>query len=144
VNRDSGGSAALPPPPVTPTAALSCPASNDGKVTVGNGAGDTNSGPGAILGFQYAYYVERSGERARSYLAADAEYLSPAEVLQKAIDDEIPVGTTHCVRISATAQDAYDVDLTEHRADGTTIVYPQTVLTVDRDGKKLLFAVRQR
>ncbi|WP_406236607.1 hypothetical protein [Nocardia sp. NBC_01009] len=143
VNRDSGGGSAAPPP-VTPTAALSCPASKDGKVTVGNGAGDTNSGAGAILGFQYAYYVERSGERARSYLAPDAEYLSPAEILQKAINEEIPVGTTHCVRIAETAPDTYDVDLTEHRANGTTIVYPQTVSTVDRDGKKLIFAVRER
>ncbi|MEV6428835.1 hypothetical protein [Nocardia sp. NPDC051463] len=142
VNRDNGGGSAAPP--VTPTGALNCQASKDGKVTVGNGAGDTNSGPGAILGFQYAYFVERSGERARSYLAPDAEYLSPAEVLQKAINEEIPVGTTHCVRIAETAPDTYDVDLTALRVDGTTIVYPQTVITVDREGRKLILAVQKR
>ncbi|MEV6059898.1 hypothetical protein AB0L62_07820 [Nocardia asteroides] len=35
------------------------------------GPGDTTSGPGAILGFKYAYYVHRSAEQARRLLTAD-------------------------------------------------------------------------
>ncbi|MEU8897033.1 hypothetical protein [Nocardia sp. NPDC048505] len=148
LNRDPGGDddgkvTAAPPPPLT-TAALSCPASTDGKVTVGNGAGNTSSGPGAILGFQYAFYVERSGEKVRSFVAPDAENISTADIIQKAINEQIPVGTTHCVRITEVQPDAFDVDLTEHRPDGSTRVYPQTIITANRDGKILWFAIKER
>ncbi len=147
VSRGGGGedeqTAAVPPPPRT-TAALSCPASRDGKVTVGNGPGDTTRGAEAILGFQYAFYVERSGEKVRRFAAPDAENISSADVIQKAITEQIPPGTTHCLRITELATDTYDVDLTEHRTDGTTTVYRQTVITAERDGKTLVFAIRER
>ncbi|WP_327112960.1 hypothetical protein OHB12_30170 [Nocardia sp. NBC_01730] len=142
VSRDNGDTTATPDVGGT-TAALSCPSSKDGKVTVGNGPGDTASGAGAILGFQNAFYVARNGERARSFVAPDADF-STAAVLQQAIDEHIPVGTTHCVRITESGQDTFDVDLTEHRPDGTTIVYPQRVTTVDRGGRKLVFVIRER
>ncbi|PFX02429.1 hypothetical protein [Nocardia farcinica] len=137
---DGTGRAAGP----TTTAALSCPATKDGKVAVGNGQGSTASGPDAILGFQYAFYVERSGERVRRFVAPDAENISTAAIIQQAIDEQIPVGTTHCLRITEVAADTFEVDLTEHRPDGTTTVYPQTVTTVNRDGKTLVFAIRER
>ncbi|WP_454194077.1 hypothetical protein [Nocardia sp. Marseille-Q1738] len=142
VSRDNGDSSAAPSA-VGTTAALSCPSRKDGTVTIGNGPGDTESGAGAILGFQNAFYVARNGELARSFVAADADF-STAAVLQQAIDEQIPVGTTHCVRITETGQDTFDVDLTEHRPDGTTIVYPQRVTTVDRDGRKLVFVIAKR
>ncbi|WP_228538921.1 hypothetical protein [Nocardia sp. XZ_19_385] len=147
LNRNPGGAddgkvTAAPPP--TTTAALSCPASTDGKVTVGNGAGNTTSGPGAILGFQYAFYVERSGEKVRGFVAPDAENISTADIIQKAINEQIPFGTTHCLRITEVHPDAFDVDLTEHRPDGTTTVYRQTVITANRDGKILWFAIKER
>ncbi|MEU4342542.1 hypothetical protein AB0H00_14950 [Nocardia sp. NPDC023852] len=142
VSRDNGDTSAAPDVGGT-TAALSCPSSKDGTVTVGNGPGDTASGAGAILGFQNAFYVARNGERARSFVASDADF-STATVLQKAIDEQIPVGTTHCVRITQLGQDTFDVDLTEHRPNGTTIVYQQSVTTVDRDGRKLVFVIRER
>ncbi|CAM4235641.1 hypothetical protein NONI108955_15830 [Nocardia ninae] len=143
VSRNTGGDTAAPPAATT-TAALSCPATKDGKVTVGNGSGDATSGPEAILGFQYSFYVERSGERARSFVAPDAENVSPADVIQKGINEEVPVGTTHCVRITEVATDTFDVDLTEHHPDGKTRVYPQTVTTVLRDGKVQIYAIRER
>ncbi|WP_433661881.1 hypothetical protein ACQPW1_06785 [Nocardia sp. CA-128927] len=143
VSKNNGGDNPAPPG-VSPSAALSCPATKDGKVTVGNGAGDTTTGPGAILGFQYAFYVERSGERARRFVAPDAENVSTAEIIQKGINEQVPVGTTHCVRITELATDTFDVDLTEHRPDGTTFVYPQTVTMVSRDGKMLVYAIKER
>ncbi|WP_330232837.1 hypothetical protein OHA40_10375 [Nocardia sp. NBC_00508] len=143
VSRDNGDSSAAPSVGGT-TAALSCPSNKDGKVTVGNGSGDAGSGPGAILGFQYAFYVERSGERARRFVAADAENVSTAEVIQQGIDEQVPVGTTHCLRITELATDTFDVDLTEHRPDGTTTVYKQTITTASRDGKTLVYAIRER
>ncbi|MGY4101357.1 hypothetical protein ACW2Q0_17660 [Nocardia sp. R16R-3T] len=145
VRRDGNGSPQVAPPaPPSTSAALSCPASKDGKVTRGNGQGDTASGAGAILGFQYEFYVDRSGERARRFVAPDAENVSTAEVIQRAINEQIPVGTTHCLRIAEAAADTFEVDLTEHRPDGTTNVYRQTIITVVRDGKTVIFAIRER
>ncbi|WP_433680765.1 hypothetical protein [Nocardia sp. CA-119907] len=145
VSRDDDGSPkAVPPAPPSTSAALSCPASKDGKVTRGNGQGDTSSGAGAILGFQYEFYVGRNGEHARKYVAPDAENVSTAEIIQQAINEQIPVGTTHCLRIAEVAAETFEVDLTEHRPDGTTNVYRQTVTTVIRDGKTVIFAIKER
>ncbi|MEV0360352.1 hypothetical protein AB0H71_30280 [Nocardia sp. NPDC050697] len=130
--------------PVPSTAALSCPASEDGTVTVGNGTGTTEDGAGAILGFQYAFYVERNGERARRYVDPDAANISSAQVIQSAIDEQIPVGTTHCLRVTELATDTFEVDLTEHRPDGVTTVYQQTVATVVKDGKHLVHSIENR
>ncbi|MFG1794055.1 hypothetical protein [Nocardia sp. NPDC049149] len=140
-SNNTGDSAA--PPPVS-TRAGSCPASKDGNVTVGNGPGDTASGAGAILGFQYAFYVERSGERARKFVADDTINVSPAANIQEAINAEIPVGTKHCLRIAETASGTYEVDLQEFKPDGTERLYPQTITTVVRDGKYLLYSIDTR
>ncbi|WP_239003970.1 hypothetical protein [Nocardia panacis] len=145
VTRSGGGTeTTAAAPPTGAKATLSCPAGRDGKLTVGNGAGDTASGPGAILGFQYGFYVTRSGVQARRFVAADNLNVSTAEIIQKAIDEQIPVGTTHCVRIAETAPRTFDVDLTERRPDGSTSVYQQTVLTVNRDGKELVYSIKNR
>ncbi|MGN2641456.1 hypothetical protein ACTD5D_35900 [Nocardia takedensis] len=130
--------------PIETTAALSCPASRDGKVTVGNGPGGTTRGADAILGFQYAFYVDRNGERVRGFVAPDAANISTADVIQSAISEQIPPGTTHCLRITEVAVDTFEVDLTEHRPDGTTTVYRQTVTTVEREGRILIFAIDGR
>lgn len=140
----TGGDERTAAPAAPSTAALSCPATSDGNVTVGNSDGGTGSGTEAILGFQYAFYVERDGDRARTFVASDAENVSTAEVIQQAIDEQIPVGTTHCLRITELATDTFEVDLTEHRPDGTTTVYRQTVTTVERDGKHLVHAIDER
>lgn len=137
---EPGDATAAPPPPSTTAAALSCPASREGNVVVGNGKGGTDNGPDAILGFQYAFYVDRSGERVRQFVAPDGRFSSAADI-QKAIDESIPQGTTHCLRITETAPDTYDVALTQHNPDGLTTVYPQIVTTVTRDGQTLLTAV---
>lgn len=144
VTRNSGAEETTAAPPVRTTAALSCPPSRDGKVTVGNGKGDTSSGAGAILGFQYGFYVDRSGEQARRFVAPDADNVSPAETIQQAINEQIPPGTTHCLRITEVGPEKYDVDLTEHRPDATTQVYRQTVITANRDGRELIYSIKNR
>ncbi len=131
-------------PVADPGATLDCPASREGAVTVGDGAGDTDSGPGAILGFQHAFYVERSGARVREFVAPDSPAISSADTIQQAIDKQIPAGTRHCVQITERAADTFDVDLTERRPDGTTTVYKQTVTTVDRLGKTVLWMIVDR
>ncbi|WP_256668301.1 hypothetical protein [Nocardia cyriacigeorgica] len=129
--------------PATTSAALSCPASKDGNVTVGNGPGDTASGAGAILGYQHAFYATRDGAKAHSFAAPGANLLPVAD-LQQVIDGEIPQGTTYCLRMTERESAVFDVDLTEHRPDGTTFVYRQTVQTVDQGGKHLILAILDR
>ena len=102
----------------------------------GNGAGGTGSGPEAILGFQHAYYVDRSGEKARSFVAPDGAVLQAPQI-QDGINT-VPAGSTHCLAITSTGGDRYTVQLTERRPDGTTTVYKQVVTTVARDGKTLI------
>ncbi|MGA6208307.1 hypothetical protein ACPESR_26480 [Nocardia testacea] len=141
----SGGDDEPAGPPVADSgSALSCPASAEGGVIVGDGVGDTTSGPGAILGFQHQFYVERSGVGAREFVAADSPAISSAETIQSAIDTHIPAGTEHCVRITERAPASFDVDLTELRPDGKRTVYKQTVTTVDRDGKTVLWVIADR
>ncbi|WP_327143905.1 hypothetical protein [Nocardia sp. NBC_01327] len=128
----------------TTVAALSCPSKRDGPLTIGNGAGGTETGADAILGFQHAFYADRNGVKARSFVAPDAANVSQADTIQQAINDVIPIGTSYCLRITDAGPDAYDADLTEHRPDGTTTVYRQHILTVNKDGKHLIFAIDER
>ncbi|MFE3545057.1 hypothetical protein ACFXK0_19025 [Nocardia sp. NPDC059177] len=111
-----------------------CQAVSEQGLTVGNGPGDTSSGPRAILGFQYAFYVERSGVKVREFASPEGD-ISQADRLQRAIDGKIPVGAKHCVQIRETGPDRFDVDLTEWHPDGTQITYPQVIMTTTIDGK---------
>ncbi|MFE6862599.1 hypothetical protein [Nocardia sp. NPDC057668] len=135
---------ALPGAPVTVPAAPSCASKREGPLSIGNGTGGTSTGLDAILGFQHAFYIDRDGAKARSFVAADAPNVSPAEVIQTAGIDPTPVGTMHCLRVFAMGPDAYVVDLTEYRPDGATNVYQQYVTTVTRNGKHLIYAIDQR
>ncbi|MTE11734.1 hypothetical protein [Nocardia aurantiaca] len=126
----------------SPTAAaLSCPARQEGKLTIGNGAGGTGSGVDAILGFQHAFYVDRSGVKARTFVAPEATTVQPADVIQTKGIDRLGPGTTYCLKIVEVAPRSYDVDITEHRADGTTEVYVEHITTVERDGKHLIMSI---
>ncbi|GGN69389.1 hypothetical protein [Nocardia rhizosphaerihabitans] len=111
-----------------------CPTERTETVVRSAEAGGTGSGPDAVLAFQYAYYVNRSGEQARAMVAPDAD-VSPAAVIQRGIDS-IPVGTTHCVRITTVAVDRYTVEVTEFRPAGAPATYTKqsvrTALIGDR------------
>ncbi|MEV6771484.1 hypothetical protein AB0N05_22955 [Nocardia sp. NPDC051030] len=138
----AGGPATAAAP--TTAAALSCPSKRDGNLTIGNGSGSTRTGAEAILGFQHAFYTDRSGVKARSFVAPDSVNVSTAEVIQKDGIDPTPKGVSYCVRIVEVAPETYDADLTVHSPDGTTAVYPQRITTVDREGKHLIFALEGR
>lgn len=98
-----------------------CPTERTDTVVRSAEAGGTGSGPDAVLAFQYAYYVTRSGEQARAAATPDAD-VSPAAVIQRGIDS-IPVGTTHCVRITTVAADRFTVEVTEFRPAGAPATY---------------------
>ncbi|WP_194824531.1 hypothetical protein [Nocardia sp. XZ_19_231] len=119
---------------LTADTAGSCPTERTDIVVRSAEAGGTDSGPDAVLAFQYAYYVTRSGEQARAVATPDAD-VSPAAVIQRGIDT-IPVGTTHCVRITTVAADRFTVEITEFRPAGAPATYTKqsvrTALVGDR------------
>ncbi|MEU2042594.1 hypothetical protein [Nocardia niwae] len=125
----------------TPSAAaVNCPARTEGKVTFGNGPGDTSSGIRAILGFEHAYYSERSASRAHTFVAPGANVEPPAD-LQKTIDQHIPQGTGYCLRIAEISADRFNVEITERRPDGTEAQYFPVITTVNLDGRTLIYLI---
>ncbi|WP_028476658.1 hypothetical protein [Nocardia sp. CNY236] len=123
--------------------ARACPTENGGDVVRSAEAGGTESGPDAVLHFQYAYYVDRSGERARAAVAPDAA-VQPAQIIQRGID-AVPVGTTHCVRIVTIDEGRYSVEVTEYRPGRTPATYnKQMVTTAVIHGRTLITGIAAR
>ncbi|MGW6427310.1 hypothetical protein ACWF82_31955 [Nocardia sp. NPDC055053] len=137
-----------PGPTAAPTTSaaipgFSCTPMSEQAVTVGNGPGDTSTGAKAILGFQYAFYVDRSGTKVREYAAPDG-VIAPAETIQGAIDAQIPVGSKHCVKMRETSPGQFDVELREWHPNGNLITYPQVITTTYTDGKWRVSSIATR
>ncbi|MFD3593643.1 hypothetical protein ACFWU5_13010 [Nocardia sp. NPDC058640] len=113
-----------------------CPTERTDTVVRSAEAGGTDSGPDAVLAFQHAYYVTRSGAQARAVVTPDAE-VSPAAVIQRGIDT-IPVGTTHCVRITTVATDRFTVEVTEFRPAGAPATYTKQSVRTAQVGDRTL------
>ncbi|WP_063055195.1 hypothetical protein [Nocardia salmonicida] len=133
----TAASTPLAPSSVSPVTA-ECPTEQIGAMSRGNGAGGTESGIAAILAFQYAYYVARSGDQARTLVASDA--VAPSAAAIQAGIDSTPVGTTHCVEITPGAfADQYLVKITAFRPDSAPSTYtPQLVGTAEIGNKTLI------
>ncbi|WP_433678442.1 hypothetical protein [Nocardia sp. CA-119907] len=120
-----------------PTPTAQCPAEQVGSKFQGNGAGGMDSGPAVIFAFQYAYYVTRSGEATREFVAPNAS-VSPAATIQQGIDG-IPAGTTHCIIVTPGAfVGQYLVQVTEFRPDSKSITYKPQAVTTARIGSQTL------
>ncbi|MGW5383910.1 hypothetical protein [Nocardia sp. NPDC003963] len=135
-------SATPAPPAVAPSAAAHCPTRIEGATVSGAGRGGTGSAPEAILGFEHAYYIERSGTAARAFTTPDAA-VPAAGVIQAGIDS-VPQGTTHCVRVTPAGPDTWAVDLSEYRPGEREQRYLQTVTTTSRNGTVLITRIGQR
>ncbi|WP_194824611.1 hypothetical protein [Nocardia sp. XZ_19_231] len=137
--------AATSPPTTRKTAGpLPCVDEQRGSLTIGRGPGDHNSGPGVILGFEHAFYSDRNGEKARSYVAPDADTVGSAPTIQRGIDEHVPLGTTYCAQINQISPDNYELDLTERRPGGTSaedLLYTQLITTTVRDGQAMITAI---
>ncbi|WP_454199390.1 hypothetical protein [Nocardia sp. Marseille-Q1738] len=101
-------------------------------VVSGTDPGGTGNGPDAILAFEYAYYAERSGYRARAVVAPDAA-VAPAEQIQRGIN-QVPAGTRYCVQItragdSPAGQDRWEVRLTQQFPGEETNTFTQFITT---------------
>ncbi len=143
VNRgnEPDGGVVAGPSSNTVTSAMNCPASSQNNITTGNGAGDTDTGAGAILGFQHAFYADRNGAKVRTFVAPDTDRVPSADEIQQAIDQKIPSGTRFCLRIEQLAADRFTTELTEFRPDGGKTVYRQLVTTVNQGGKNLVWGI---
>ncbi|MFE1592480.1 hypothetical protein [Nocardia sp. NPDC058705] len=133
----TAASTPLVPSSVSPVTAA-CPTEQFGTMVRGNGAGGTESGIAAILAFQHAYYVARSGDQARTLVSSDAAAPSAAAI--QAGIDSTPVGTTHCVEITPGAfAGQYLVKVTAFRPDSAPSTYtPQLVGTAEIGNKTLI------
>ncbi|WP_445009100.1 hypothetical protein [Rhodococcus marinonascens] len=116
-----------------------CVGARDGATVVGNGPGGTTDGSDAILAFDYAYYVERDGAKAREIAAPDA-LLGSAEDIQDGIDT-LPDGTEHCLEITETETGRYAVTLSELRPGGLKQRYEQVVTTADVGGRTYITSI---
>ncbi|MFE9788898.1 hypothetical protein ACFYO7_26320 [Nocardia salmonicida] len=110
---------------------FACPHERSTGVVTGSGPGDATSGPAAILGFNHAYYVDRSAEQARRFLTADSA-IATGDRLQTGID-AAPADTRHCVSISplTTSSESaqWAVTVTEFRPSTEPWIARQTVTT---------------
>lgn len=100
-------------PPVAvsddPTPVDPCPETVEGTTTSGNGVGDQSSGAGAILAWNYRYYVTRNAAAAKAVTAENA--VAAEADLEEAIS-LVPAGTAHCVQITDRGHGVYAVELT--------------------------------
>jgi hypothetical protein len=139
-----------PPRPARPTSPATttpatfadggpCRAGNDGRVVRGDGPGGTDTGPNAVLGFDYAYFVMRDAAAARNFVAPTAA-ISPVDRLQAGIAT-VPAGTQHCLSIAADGPDRFLVDLTTRHGHDEPSSYRQIVTTTTTSGHVLITAI---
>ncbi|WP_162958586.1 serine/threonine-protein kinase [Nocardia yunnanensis] len=133
-------------PSVTAAASLAadnCPSRRTADAVSGIGPGGTGSGPDAILGFQYAYYVLRSGTAARQFVAEDAAGVADAAKIQSGIDSVL-AGTRYCVQVSRLApadDDHWSVRITQQSPGELPDVYTQIVTTRTADARTLITSI---
>jgi hypothetical protein len=136
-----------PAPAPAPTAApatdsaMQCTATEAGGVVVGNGPGDTKTGPGAILGYWHAFFVDRNADLMHSFAAPNAN-LQPAPVLQATIDQQIPKGAAYCVTITTLSPNQYTVVVDQRDPDAKMTRYSELINTTVIDGKTLVELIR--
>ncbi|MCE4265343.1 hypothetical protein [Rhodococcus globerulus] len=121
----------MPALAVTPPAAATEPVAEPSACRTDQG--DQKTGAGVIAAFEHAYYVTRSADAVRALATPDTS-LPLAEKIQAGIDS-VPVGTTHCVRVTAITAGVYSVVLAEMRPGIAPAQYPQTITTKDIDGR---------
>ncbi|WP_306358577.1 MULTISPECIES: hypothetical protein [unclassified Nocardia] len=84
-------------------------------------------GAHAITVFEAAYYLARSGERARQLVAASASIPEPAAI--QAGIDSLPAGTTYCATITTLAAGLHEVEIREAHPGGVERLWRQQIST---------------
>ncbi|WP_225731164.1 MULTISPECIES: hypothetical protein [unclassified Nocardia] len=140
----AGSSAAATSEPVSAVATPGCPQQRTPDVVSGTDPGGTGDGPSAILAFERAYYVQRSGYAARAVVAPDAT-VPPAEQIQRGIN-QIADGTRYCVRITPTpggdgGQMRWQVQLTQQQPGQDAQTFTQVITTRTAADRTLITAI---
>lgn len=128
---DDAAPTSMPALAVNPPAAATEPVADPSACRADKG--DQKTGAGVIAAFEHAYYITRSADAVRALATPDTS-LPLADKIQAGIDS-VPVGTTHCVRITAITSGVYSVVLAEMRPGIAPEQYPQTITTKDIDGR---------
>lgn len=127
-------------PPSSPIATDGCEQNRTGEVVSGTDPGGTGNGPDAILAFERAYYVQRSGFAARAVVAGDSS-VPPADQIQRGIN-QIPVGTRYCVQVTRTGDEGqWEVRLTQQLPDEQPRAFTQIISTRSESGRTLITAI---
>ncbi|MBH0777063.1 hypothetical protein [Nocardia bovistercoris] len=112
-------------------------------IVSGTDPGGTTDGPSAILAFERAYYVQRSGFAARAVVAEDSA-VPPAEQIQRGIN-QIPLGTLYCVEITRTEAAAgepqWRVKLTQQMPGSQATTFTQLITTVTSANRTLITTI---
>ncbi|WP_282781879.1 hypothetical protein [Nocardia sp. CC201C] len=128
-----------------PHATANCYATAGDTTVVGAGPGDPATPAGVILAFEWAYYVDRSGARAREHVAPDAT-VPDAAAIQAGIDT-VPDGTKYCVFLTRADADGrtWQVELHEqYPTDPAPQRYAQVITTRTEGGRALITAITKR
>ena len=121
-------------------AADGCEQRRTADVVSGTDPGGTRNGPDAILAFQRAYYVQRSGFAARAVVADDAN-VPPPEQIQRGIN-QVPVGTRYCVQVTRAGQEGqWEVRLTQQEPGAQPRAFTQVVTTHTLAQRTLISAI---
>ncbi|MET7767248.1 hypothetical protein [Nocardia sp. NPDC005366] len=112
-------------------------------IVSGTDPGGTTDGPSAILAFERAYYVQRSGYAARA-VVADNSPVPAAEQIQRGIN-QVPVGTLYCVEItraeSEEGQARWRVRLTQQVPGEQPSTFTQLITTRTSANRTLITAI---
>ncbi|MGV9822936.1 hypothetical protein [Nocardia xishanensis] len=124
----------------TPAVAGACTGLSGQTVTAG--PGDTHTPAGVIAAFEHAYYVQRDAMAALRLIAPEVGI--GGEALAAGIAS-IPLGSVHCVAITAIADGAADVHVVELRPDGQRIDYLQLInVRRNPDGATVITNIQKR
>ncbi|MFR9749410.1 hypothetical protein ACL02S_00085 [Nocardia sp. 004] len=120
-------------------ATADCVSQRTEQLISGAEPGGTTSGSDAIFAFEYAYYVQRSGTAARALVADDSPDIASSEMIQRGIDEQLPVGSRYCVWITPDGRpDTWDVEVTQEHPNGQRMLYRQDIATRSIAGGTLI------
>ncbi|WP_242496876.1 hypothetical protein [Rhodococcus sp. Q1] len=105
------------------------------------GEGDQLSGEGVIAALEHRYYLLRSGESVRELMAPDAP-LPDAAMIQQGIDT-VPLGTTHCLEVTAIGPNTYSAQITEVRPDRRNEFKQRITTTTAEDGRVMIRSIEE-
>lgn len=131
-------------PAVQEIATPGCIQQNTPDVVSGTEPGGTTDGPSAILAFERAYYVQRSGFAARAVVAPDAT-VPPADQIQRGIN-QVPLGTRYCVSITHAdttpdGQARWKVELTQQPPGTLPHTFTQLITTRTAANRTLITSI---